>query len=73
MIYIDTEVLVIGSGGAGMRAAIEASQQCRVTVMSKGFAGLDGATVTAQADIAVDSSFCRNKLGLNGDTDDSSG
>ena len=71
MIYIDTEVLVIGSGGAGMRAAIEASQQCRVTVMSKGFAGLDGATVTAQADIAVDSGFCRNKLGLNGDTDDS--
>lgn len=71
MIHIDTDVLVVGSGGAGMRAAAEASDGCFVTVMSKGFSGFDGATVTAQADVAVDSAFCSDRLGLDGDACDS--
>lgn len=70
MRHVDTDVVVVGSGGAGLRAAQEASCLCRVTLLSKGFAAFDGATVTAQADIAVESSFCRNKLGLNGNADD---
>jgi len=71
VIHIDTDVLVVGSGGAGIRAAVEASFSCSVTVMSKGFSGFDGATVTAQADVAVDSAFCRDRLGLDGDAGDS--
>ena len=54
-----------------MRAATEASCLGDVIVVTKGFAGVDGATVTAQADIAVESKYCREKLLLDGDPDDS--
>ena len=68
---ICTDVLIVGSGAAGMCAAIEASIHSKVLLISKGFSGFDGSTVTAQADIAVDSAFCQKELGLPGDNLDS--
>jgi len=50
----DSDVLVIGSGGAGMRAAIEAVKTASVTVVSKGPLGRSGATVLSGADIMAD-------------------
>lgn len=57
---ISTDVLIIGSGGAGMRAAIEAHDLgADVLVLSKGKFGVSGATVTASADVNADSkSYC---------------
>ncbi len=53
---LKTDVLVIGSEGAGARAAIEASDRgAEVTMVTKGRLGRHGATVMAAADIAVDS------------------
>ena len=67
---ISTDVLIIGSGGAGMRAAIEAHDLgADVLVLSKGKFGVSGATVTASADVNADSkSYC--EMGLAGDPDD---
>jgi len=46
---IECDVLVIGGGGAGCRAAIEsASQKCRVVLASKFPVGKAGATVVAE-------------------------
>jgi succinate dehydrogenase/fumarate reductase flavoprotein subunit len=43
-----TDVLVIGGGGAGLRAAIEAAREgCRVVVMNKGPIGRSGTTPMA--------------------------
>src|SRR4030067_3169673 len=43
-----TDVLIIGGGGAGMRAAIEAAREgCRVVVMNKGPIGRSGTTPMA--------------------------
>jgi succinate dehydrogenase / fumarate reductase flavoprotein subunit len=48
-IQVDTDVLVIGSGAAGMYAAIEAARAgCRVSLIGRG-----GATVMAQMTVAV--------------------
>jgi len=63
---MNTDVLVIGSGAAGMLAAAEASRRCAVILVSKGAWGRDGATVTAQADIAVDGRSCREILNIAG-------
>lgn len=71
MRQLETDILIIGSGGAGMRAAAEASGLGEVTVVTKGFAGIDGATVTAQADISVESGYCKRSLNLQGNLDDS--
>jgi succinate dehydrogenase/fumarate reductase flavoprotein subunit len=50
---IDTDVLVIGSGGAGCRAALEAVQTgCDVTLVSKGLFGKSGTTAFRVADTA---------------------
>jgi succinate dehydrogenase / fumarate reductase flavoprotein subunit/fumarate reductase (CoM/CoB) subunit A len=69
---VSTDVLVVGSEGAGARAAIEAFDRgASVLVVSKGVTGHSGATVTADADIDVDSRSCRELLGLPGDMDDS--
>lgn len=44
--YIETDVLVIGGGIAGIRAAIEAAQQgVNVIMANKGYVGQDGAAV----------------------------
>jgi fumarate reductase (CoM/CoB) subunit A len=49
----DTDVLVIGSGGAGCRAALEAFQLgAKVTILSKGAFGKSGTTAFRVADTA---------------------
>lgn len=45
---VDAHVLVIGSGGAGMRAAIEASRYGSVVLASKTIAGKGGCTTMAE-------------------------
>ena len=50
----ETDVLVIGSGGAGMYAAIEAARAgCRVLLADRSLIGRGGATVMAQMTVAV--------------------
>jgi succinate dehydrogenase/fumarate reductase flavoprotein subunit len=49
------DVVVIGSGGAGLRAAIGAAEQgCKVMVLSKGKINRSGATLLAGANISAD-------------------
>jgi len=53
-IRIETDVLVIGSGAAGMYAAIEAARAgCRVFLIDRSLIGRGGATVMAQMTVAV--------------------
>src|SRR5688500_19112215 len=50
----ETDVLVIGSGAAGMYAAIEAARAgCRVMLVDRSLIGRGGATVMAQMTVAV--------------------
>jgi succinate dehydrogenase / fumarate reductase, flavoprotein subunit len=52
--HIETDVLVIGSGGAGMYAAIEAARQgASVFLLDRSLIGRGGATVMAQMTVAV--------------------
>jgi succinate dehydrogenase / fumarate reductase flavoprotein subunit len=52
--HVDTDVLVIGSGGAGMYAAIEAARAgARVFLADRSLIGRGGATVMAQMTVAV--------------------
>ena len=67
-----TDVLVIGSEGAGSRAAVAASEQgVEVIMVTKGLFTKSGATITAGADIDVDSKSCCDLFGLKGDPQDS--
>src|SRR5882757_6554171 len=51
---IETDVLVVGSGAAGMYAAIEAARAgCRVLLIDRSLIGRGGATVMAQMTVAV--------------------
>src|SRR5215470_8191089 len=51
---IETDVLIIGAGGAGMYAAIEAARAgCRVLLIDRSLIGRGGATVMAQMTVAV--------------------
>src|SRR5262245_14804766 len=51
---VETDVLVIGSGAAGMYAAIEAARAgCRVLLLDRSLIGRGGATVMAQMTVAV--------------------
>src|ERR1700693_4637149 len=51
---VETDVLVIGSGAAGMYAAIEAGRaRCRVFLIDRSLIGRGGATVMAQMTVAV--------------------
>ena len=51
---VETDVLVIGAGGAGMYAAIEAARAgCRVLLIDRSLIGRGGATVMAQMTVAV--------------------
>jgi succinate dehydrogenase / fumarate reductase, flavoprotein subunit len=53
-IQIDTDVLVIGSGAAGMYAAIEAARNgAKVLLADRSLIGRGGATVMAQMTVAV--------------------
>jgi succinate dehydrogenase flavoprotein subunit len=52
--HTSTDVLVIGAGGAGMYAAIEAARQgARVLLIDRSLIGRGGATVMAQMTVAV--------------------
>ena len=54
MIRLESEVLVIGAGGAGMYAAIAAQRDgCRVHLIDRSLIGRGGATVMAQMTVAV--------------------
>ncbi|MEW6524416.1 MAG: FAD-binding protein [Bacillota bacterium] len=67
-----TDVLVIGSEGAGARAALGAADRVgSVIVATKGFVGKSGATLTADADIDIDSRSAADIFGLPGDRRDS--
>ena len=64
------DVVVIGSGGAGLRAAIEAADQGASTILvSNGGVGKSGATMLAGADITLDGAGAA-KIGLAGNEDD---
>jgi succinate dehydrogenase / fumarate reductase, flavoprotein subunit len=53
-VRVETDVLVIGSGAAGMYAAIEAARSgCRVFLLDRSLVGRGGATVMAQMTVAV--------------------
>jgi succinate dehydrogenase / fumarate reductase flavoprotein subunit len=52
--HVETDVLVIGAGGAGMYAAIEAARNgANVLVLDRSLIGRGGATVMAQMTVAV--------------------
>src|SRR5580700_10505257 len=52
--HVETDVLVIGAGGAGMYAAIEAARAgCTVLLADRSLIGRGGATVMAQMTVAV--------------------
>jgi succinate dehydrogenase/fumarate reductase flavoprotein subunit len=52
--HVETDVLIIGSGGAGMYAAIEAERaSCVVFLVDRSLIGRGGATVMAQMTVAV--------------------
>lgn len=69
---LETDVLIIGSEGAGARAAIAAYDAgAQVLVVTKGRFGRSGATITGLADMDVDSKSAMELLGLPGDPRDS--
>ena len=52
--HAETDVLVIGSGAAGMYAAVEAARaECRALLIDRSLIGRGGATVMAQMTVAV--------------------
>jgi len=70
--YIDTDILIVGSECAGARAAIEAREHgLNVAVVTKGKISKSGATLTAAADIDVDSRSALLLFNQRGDERDS--
>jgi succinate dehydrogenase/fumarate reductase flavoprotein subunit len=68
---LETDVLVIGGGGAGFRAAIAAREKgAEVLLLSKGPLARSGASPMAGADFTMDGNSL-SKLGLKGDPNDS--
>ncbi len=68
---IETDVLVVGSEGAGSRAAIEVSRNgLRVLIATKGRFTRCGATLTADMDIDLPSRDAKEMFGLDGDMAD---
>ncbi|MBI2911914.1 MAG: FAD-binding protein [Chloroflexi bacterium] len=71
MEHLRTDVLIIGSEGAGARAAIAAADAgVDVTIVTKGRLGRSGATITGAADLDVDSASLVRLIG-QGDSRDS--
>jgi succinate dehydrogenase/fumarate reductase flavoprotein subunit len=69
-LLIETDVLVVGGGGAGFRAAIAAREKgARVVLLSKGPMARCGASPMAGADFTLDGTSM-NKLGREGDPND---
>lgn len=69
--HMETDVLVIGGGGAGFRAAIAAREAgARSLLVSKGPLARCGASPMAGADFTLDGSSMR-ELGRDGDPNDS--
>ena len=67
------DVIIIGSGGAGLRAAIEAYDLGSNTLLvSNGAAGKSGATMMAGADLTLDGAGAAG-IGLKGNESDSKG
>jgi len=67
---LETDVVVVGSGGAGLRAAIEAAKSGDVILISKGPFARGGASIMAGADIMLDGKSL-HALNLGGDSEDS--
>jgi succinate dehydrogenase/fumarate reductase flavoprotein subunit len=55
MIHLDTDVLIVGAGGAGMYAAVAAARAgaARVLLVDKSLVGRGGATIMAQMTVAA--------------------
>lgn len=69
---VKTDVLVVGSEGTGARACLALAERgLDVVVITKGYVGRSGATLTADADIDVDSYHCKRFFALPGDERDS--
>ena len=69
--FFETDVLVVGGGGAGFRAAIGAREKgARATLLSKGPLARCGATPMAGADFTLDGKNLK-EMGHNGDPNDS--
>lgn len=67
----DIDVLVIGSGAAGLIAAVAAAEAGQTTVLlTKGQVARSGATATITGDCCVDGRTCVDLLGLNADRQD---
>lgn len=68
---METDVLIVGSEGAGSRAAIEAAKfEIKVLVVTKGIYTRCGATVTADMDMDVPSRALKEIFGLPGVVED---
>ena len=68
---IETDVLVVGNGGGGARAAIEVARSgSKVLMVAKGMFTRCGATVTADMDIDIPSKEAKEVFGFDGDTAD---
>ncbi len=66
------EVLIIGSGLTGLQAAGNVLKSGKKpTIITKGRLSRDGASIMAEADIALDSSSCADIFSLPGDKEDS--
>ena len=69
---LETDVLVVGGGGAGFRAAIAAREKgVKVLLLSKGPLARCGATPMAGADFTLDGRSMSKIQGLKGDPNDS--
>lgn len=67
---IETDILVVGGAGAGLRAAIEVAEyNLRTTLISKGPIARSGATLLAGADFTLDGKSL-NELGFPGEPRD---
>lgn len=69
---VTSDVLIIGSEAAGARAAIEVKKRgLSLAVVTKGYLAKSGATITADGDVDLDSRSAMERLGLEGDPNDS--